>query len=450
MATKVPKSAPPAPAKTASGFGGLAAARTLKHAPVQVTLIDQNDHHTFQPLLYQVATAGLEASDVGFPLRTALRRQANAEVLVTAAESIDPTSKIVRLGDGKTLAYDYLIVATGGQPDYFGHTDWSSHAPALKSLADAVAIRSRVLMAFERADDERDPDARRAELTFVVVGGGPTGVELAGAIAELTRHSLRRDFRHIDPTMAKVVLVEGGPAILPSYPAALQKKAVDQLASLGVEVRTHCRVENVDEDGILAGRKRVVARTVLWAAGVRGTPIVRSLGVPLDHHGKVSVSPTLRAPGLPNVFVIGDLAALEQDGKPVPGVAPAAMQEGRFAAHAIAAEIAGEPGKPFRYLNKGELATIGRSKAVGTLPGGMNLSGFVAWIAYATVHLYYVMGAANRVRVFSSWVWSFVSYGRGAPLITRVCPEERAHETQEELAPPAAQVDEHAAAPPLH
>jgi NADH dehydrogenase len=391
------------------GFGGLAAALALKHTPVQVTLVDRNNHQVFQPLLYQVATSGLEMSDVGFPLRTALHGHANVDVLMAEAESIDSSSRTVGLTDGNTLAYDYLIVATGAQSDYLGHAEWSTHAPGLKSLADAMAMRFRVLSAFERAEEEHDPDAQRADLTFVVVGGGPTGVELAGAIAELARHSLRGDFRHIETANAKVVLLDSGKAILSSYPEALQKKALDQLASLGVEVRMHCSVEDVDEDGVLVDGKRIAARTVLWAAGVCGTPLARSLGTPVDAHGRVAVTPTLRAPGLPNVFVIGDLAALEQDGKPVPGVAPAAMQEGRYAARAIAADVAGKTVKPFRYVNRGELATIGRSKAVGVLPSGLKLSGFVAWITYATVHLYYLLGAVNRVRVFSSWVWSFAS-----------------------------------------
>jgi NADH dehydrogenase len=434
-----------------SGFGGLAAALALKHTPVQVTLLDRNNHQVFQPLLYQVATSGLEMSDVGFPLRTVFRRHPNVDVLMAEAESIEPSSRTVGLTDGNTLAYDYLIVATGAQANYFGHDEWSAHAPSLKSLADAMAMRFRVLSAFERAEEEHDPDLQRAELTFVVVGGGPTGVELAGAVAELARHSLRRDFRHIDPASAKVLLVDAGGAILPSYPPALQKKALDQLASLGVEVRMHCSVEDVDEDGVLVEGKRIASRTVLWAAGVCGTPLACSLGVPMDRHGRVPVTATLRAPGLPNVFVIGDLAALEQDGKPVPGVAPAAMQEGRFAARAIAAAVARKTVKPFRYVNRGELATIGRSKAVGALPSGLKLSGFVAWITYATVHLYYLLGAVNRVRVFSSWVWSFLTYGRRARLIPRAWTEVRAPATARESAHTSAEpVAEHAPAPPLH
>ena len=432
------------------GFGGLAAARGLKRAPVKVTLVDQNNHQAFQPLLYQVATSGLEMSDVGFPLRTVLRQCANVDVVMAEAELIDAAARTVLLRDGNTLAYDYLIVATGAQADYFGHPEWSSYAPSLKSLADAMAMRSRVLTAFERAEEERDPDVQRADLTFVVVGGGPTGVELAGAIAELAKHSLKGDFRHIDPASAKVLLLDAGSAILSGYPAALQKKALAQLASLGVEVRMHCHVEDIDDNGVMVEGKRIAARTVLWAAGVCGTPLARSLGIPVDGHGRVPVTPTLRAPGFPTVFVIGDLATLAQDGKPLPGVAPAAMQEGRFAARAIAADVAGKTVEPFRYVNRGELATIGRSKAVGALPGGLNLSGFIAWLLYATVHLYYLVGAANRARVFVSWVWSFLTYGRRARLIPRSWAAAKNHPPPGEAVPvpiPAPQPARHTPAP---
>jgi NADH dehydrogenase len=361
----------------------------------------------------------------------------------------------VSFTDGSKVTYDYLVVATGAQSDYFGHAEWSTLAPSLKTLADAMAMRSRVLGAFERAEEERDPDKQRAHLTFIVVGGGPTGVELAAAIAELARHSLRGDFRHIDPASAKVLLLDAGKAILASYAPALQEKALEQLASLGVEVRTQCSVEGIDEDGVFLEGKRIAARTILWAAGVRATPLARSIGVPLDHHGRVSVTPTLRAPGLPSVFVIGDLAALELDGKPVPGVAPAAMQEGRFAGRAIAADIAGNTVEPFHYVNRGELTTVGRSMAVAALPGGLQLSGFVAWIICATVHLYYLLGAVNRVRVFSSWVWSFVTYGRRARLIAREWTEATPHARSAESVPASALLaaerpPPHAPGPPLH
>jgi NADH dehydrogenase len=433
------------------GFGGLAAALALKRARVHVTVLDRNNHQVFQPLLYQVATSGLEMSDVGFPLRTALRRAANVDVLMAEAASIDPSSQTVALTDGGSLDYDYLIVATGADTDYFGHPEWSAHAPGLKTLADAMAMRVRVLSAFERAEKENDPATRRAALTFVVVGGGPTGVELAGAIAELARHSLRGDFRHIDPASAKVILLDTGEALLAGYPASLQQKALDQLSSLGVEVRLHAPVEHVDEEGVVVEGTRILARTVLWAAGVRGTPIGRSLGVPVDRRGRVPVTPTLRVAGSPNVFVIGDLALLEQDGQPVPGLAPAAIQEGRFAARAIAADLAGESVKPFRYVNRGELATIGRSKAVGALPRGVEISGFAAWITYSTVHLYYLLGAINRARVFITWVASFITYGRRARLIPRAWTEERGPRRVGEPADsPGASAAAHAPGAHLH
>lgn len=399
------------------GFGGLTAARALRHAPVQVTLVDQQNHHVFQPLLYQAATSQLDSTDIGYPFRAILRRHKNTEVLMAEADTVDPAAQTVQLSSGDELRYDFLIVATGVRSFYFGHEEWSAHAPGLKSLHDALDIRYRVLIAFERAEQERDPELQRAELTFVVAGGGPTGVELAGAVAELARHALKRDYRHIDPTQTRVLLVEGGPTILATYPKELQQKALAQLTALGVEVRTSTRVRNVDEDGALVGDETIAARTVLWAAGMVGTPIARSLGVPLDRHGLVPVTPLLNPPGRPNIFVIGDLATLEQDGKPVPGVAPAAIQEGHHAARAIVDSLRGKAIKPFHYWNKGELATIGRSKAVALLPGNVRLSGFLAWVVYSTVHLIYLVGHRSRVRVFLTWVWSFLTYSRGARLI---------------------------------
>jgi NADH:ubiquinone reductase (H+-translocating) len=407
------------------GFGGLHAARALRHAPVRVTLVDRQNHHVFQPLLYQAATAQLETPDIGYPFRSVLRGHKNTEVLMTEAETIDAEAQTVQLASGDTLHYDYLIVATGAQSFYFGHAEWRAHAPGLKSIRDALEIRYRVLIAFERAEQEHDPEDQRAHLTFVIVGGGPTGVELAGAVAELARHALKRDFRHIDPTRARVLLVEAGPTILPTYPKDLQAKALKQLTGLGVEVRTSASVRNVDEHGVLVGDEPIAARTVLWGAGMVGTPIARSLGVPLDRHGLVEVTPTLNPPGRPNVFVIGDLAALVQDGRPVPGVAPAAIQEGRYAARAIIDGLRGKPIKPFHYWNKGELATIGRSKAVALLPGNVRLSGFLAWMVYSTVHLLYLVGHRSRVRVFLSWLWSFFTYARGARLIPSAEEEEK-------------------------
>ena len=406
------------------GFGGLRAARALKRAPVQVTLVDRNNHHAFVPLLYQVATAGLEMDEVAFPLRSLLRRQKNATVIMAEAESIDPSAQLVHLANGSSLSYDYLIVATGAESFYFGHPEYRRYAPGLKNLEDALEIRCRVLGAFERAEQESDPSEQRALLTFVVVGGGPTGVELSGAIAELAGHSLKRDFRRIDPTRAKIVLLEGGPHVLPTYPPDLQAKAVKQLTSLGVEVRTSALVHAVDEFGVIVGNDRIIARTVLWGAGVVATPITRSLGSPLDRHGRVEVSPTLNPPGSPNVFVVGDAATLVQDGKPIPGVASAAIQGGHYAGRAIVKLVEGKPIEPFRYWNKGELATIGRSRAVANLPAGVKLSGFWAWVFYLTVHLFYLSGFRTRVGVFLSWAWSYLTWARGARLIPTTLPEE--------------------------
>jgi NADH dehydrogenase len=389
----------------------------LRRARVDVTLVDRNNHHVFQPLLYQAATAQLDMPDVGFPLRTILRRHKNTRVLMSEAEAIDVATQTVCLSTGESLRYDYLIVATGTQPSYFGHEQWRADAPGLKSLRDALEIRTRVLGAFERAEQESDPDRQRAYLTFVVVGGGPTGVELAGAVAELGRHALKRDFHRIDPTQARVVLVESGPNLLPSYPPDLQAKAVRQLVALGVDVRLSTRVVDVDSDGVRLGDETIAARTVLWGAGIAGTPIARSLGTPLDRRGLVPVTSTLNPAGMPEVFVIGDLAALVQDGRPVPGVAPAAIQEGRYAARAIVAKLRGTPIEPFRYFDKGQLATIGRSKAVAVLRGNIRVSGFLAWLIYSTVHLIYIVEHRARMRVFWTWVWSFLTYSRGARLI---------------------------------
>ncbi len=369
------------------GFGGLTAARALKHAPVSITMIDRNNHHVFQPLLYQVATSALESTDVAFALRSLLRRQKNTEVVMGEAESIDPAGRVLRLSSGKELPYDYLIVATGAQSSYFNHPEYRMYAPSLKTVRDALEIRYRVLMAFEQAEQELDPRQQRALLTFVIVGAGPTGVELAGAIAELADHALKRDFRHIDPTQAKVMLLERGPRILPMYPPNLQVKAQKQLEGLGIDVRTSVGVNAVDEFGVVIGTDRILARTVLWGAGTAGATVARSLGARLDSHGRIEVEPTLNPPGLSNVFVIGDAAALVLNGEPVPGIATAAIQGGHYAAHAIVKRLQDKPVKPFHYWNKGQLATIGRSRAVAMLPAGVKLWGFPAWVVYLSVHL---------------------------------------------------------------
>ncbi|HEY2745708.1 MAG TPA: NAD(P)/FAD-dependent oxidoreductase [Polyangia bacterium] len=411
-----------------AGFGGLRAVRGLSRMPVAVTLVDRSNHHTFQPLLYQVATAALATTDVAFPLRSLLRRQKNVAVLMAEARAIDAAARLVHFIDGPALPYDYLILATGAEPSYYGHPEYRHNAPGLKSISDAIEMRYRVLVAFERAEQADDPDEQRALMTFVVVGGGPTGVELAGAVAELARHALARDFRRIDPTKARVVLVEGGPTLLASYPPELQASAVKQLVGLGVEVRLRDPVRAVDEAGVTLHGEAIAARTVLWGAGVVATPLGRTLGVPVDGHGRVEVDARLHPPGLPEVFVIGDAATRLQDGAPLPGVAPTAIQGGHYAARAIVAGLRGQTVAPFHYHFKGELSTIGRSRAVARLPRGIELSGFTAWVLYLSVHLFYLIGFRRRVRAFSSWVWSYLTWSRGARLIPDVPPARQLRE----------------------
>jgi NADH dehydrogenase len=398
------------------GFGGLSAARSLARAPVRLIVIDRANHHLFQPLLYQVATAALNPSDIASPIRRILRHQANAEVLLAEARAIDTAARKVFLIDGE-LAYDFLIVATGASHSYFGHDDWETFAPGLKTLRDALEIRRRVLSAFEAAEREPDETLRRAWMTFVIVGAGPTGVELAGTLAEVARYTLARDFRHIDSKLARVILLEGTPHVLPAYVAELSSSARAQLESLGVEVRTSTVVTSIDADGVYAGPDRIEARTVLWAAGVAASPLARSLGVPLDRAGRVPVEPDLSIPGYPNVFVLGDLAHVDQDGKPVPGVAPAAMQAGRSAASNIRRTLDGRPRQPFRYRDKGMLATIGRAAGVADIRG-LRFSGFIAWTLWLFVHIFFLIGFRNRVLVLFQWAWSYVTYDRGARLIT--------------------------------
>ena len=398
------------------GFAGLWAARALADAPVRITLLDRGNHHLFQPLLYQVATAGLSAPDIAAPLRHILRRQRNVTVLMEEVRGIDPAAREVRIEGGAPLHYDYVLLASGATHAYFGHDDWAPHAPGLKTLDDALRIRRRILSAFERAESETDAEARRALLTFAIVGGGPTGVELAGTLAEIARHTLEREFRRIDPGDARVLLLEAGPRVLSSFPESLSAKARAQLASLGVEVRTGAPVAAIDASGIEVGGERIAARTVLWAAGVAASPLARSLGVPLDRAGRVLVEPDLSAPGLPDVFVAGDLAALLQEGKPVPGVAPAAKQMGRHVAAAIRARLAGKPAARFRYRDYGNLATIGRMAAVVHL-GRLRLSGALAWWFWLTAHIFFLIGFRNRLVVMLDWTWAYWSYQRGARII---------------------------------
>jgi NADH dehydrogenase len=398
------------------GFAGLNAAQTFAGAQARVTLIDRRNHHLFQPLLYQVAMAGLNPSDIASPIRRVLRYQENAEVLLADARSVDLDGKCILLDSG-TIPYDYLIIATGARHSYFGHDEWAAFAPGLKSISDALEIRRRILSAFEMAEREQDAERRKEWLTFVIVGGGPTGVELAGALSEIANHALASDFRRIDPTQAQIILLEGEDRVLPPYPKDLSEKARQQLVKLGVDVRLGQRVTNIDEQGVNVGEQRIPTRTVLWAAGVQGSRLGRELGAPHDKAGRVLVEPDLSVPGHPEVFVIGDIASLKVDGKPVPGVAPAAIQQGKHAAGNILKLIAGKPAEKFVYVDKGSLATIGRSAAVADL-GKIKLSGAIAWLAWLFIHLIFLIGFRNRVLVLIQWAWSFISYDRGARLIT--------------------------------
>ncbi|WP_027081128.1 NAD(P)/FAD-dependent oxidoreductase [Luteimonas mephitis] len=398
------------------GFAGLWATRALAKAPVRITLVDRGNHHLFQPLLYQVATAGLSAPDIAAPLRHILQWQRNVTVLMETVAGIDTGAREVRLERGEPLRYDILLLASGATHAYFGHDEWAAHAPGLKTLDDALHIRRRILSAFERAEAETDPAAKRALLTFAIVGGGPTGVELAGTLAEIARHTLKREFRNIEPRDARVMLLEAGPRVLSTFPESLSEKARRQLQQLGVEVRTGVPVNAIDADGVLLGDERIAARTVLWAAGVAASPLARALGVPLDRAGRVPVEADLSVPGLPDVFVAGDLASVQQGGKPVPGVAPAAKQMGRHVAAAIRARIEGKPAPPFRYRDYGNLATIGRMAAVVHL-GKLKISGALAWWFWLTAHIFFLIGFRNRLVVMLNWTWAYWSYQRAARII---------------------------------
>lgn len=401
------------------GFGGLATVRALTAIDVEVTLVDRHNHHLFQPLLYQVAMAGLAPSEIAVPIRSILRRQRNTTVLLAEVTGIELAGRVVRVAQGQDLPFDYLVLAPGARTHYFGRDEWAVHAPGLKDLDDAVEIRRRVLLAFEAA--EREPDApRRARLlNFVVIGAGPTGVELAGSIAELARWVLARDFRRIRPSETRVLLIEGGPRVLPSFDPDLSEKAVQQLSELGVHVRTDTLVERIDADGVgLRGGERIAAATVLWAAGVASSPLVASLGVACDAGGRARVTPECTVPGHPNVFIIGDAACLaDADGKPLPGVSPVAMQMGRHVARTIAADLRGVPRERFVYTDKGTMATIGRSRAIAQMRR-VRLSGFLAWLAWLIVHIWYLIGFRNRLLVIFAWAWAYLTYRRGARLIT--------------------------------
>ena len=379
-------------------------------------VVDRRNHHLFQPLLYQVATAALSPSDIAAPIRRVLRHQANAEVVLAEATGIDLAARTVLLADG-VIAYDYLILATGASHSYFGRDDWARYAPGLKSVEDALDIRRRILFAFEAAEREADPARRAAWLRFIVVGAGPTGVELAGALSEIARHALARDFRHIDPKQAHVILLEGTDQVLPSYDDGLSEKAREQLVRMAVDVRTGLMVTEIDDHGVSLGTERIEARTVLWAAGVVASPLAKTLGVPVDRAGRVMVEPDLTIPGHGEVYVIGDLAHVEQDGTLVPGVAPAAVQEARLAVANIVRTIENRPRLTFRYRDKGSLATIGRAAGVADLHV-VKLSGWVAWVAWLFVHVFFLIGFRNRFIVLFGWAWSYFTYDRGARLIT--------------------------------
>jgi NADH:ubiquinone reductase (H+-translocating) len=399
-----------------AGFGGLAAAHALRHAPVRITILDRSNHHLFQPLLYQVATAALSPADIAAPIRRIFRHQPNVTVILADVTAIDVAGKKVLLADG-SVDYDVLILATGATHSYFGHDDWAEHAPGLKTLKDALQIRRRVLMAFETAERETDDVRRRSWMTFVIVGAGPTGVELAGTLAEVSRQTLARDFRHIDTASARVILVEASSRVLGAYTEELSDSARSQLEKLGVAVWTGMQVTGIDAEGISIGTERIHARTVLWAAGVAASPLAKTLGVPLDRAGRVVVEPDLTIPGHEDVYVIGDLARIEFEGALVPGVAPAALQAGRHAAQNIRRVLAGKPREPFRYVDKGMLATIGRGAAVAKI-GPINASGHLAWMLWSFVHIFFLIGFRNRILVMFQWAWSYLTFDRGARLIT--------------------------------
>jgi NADH dehydrogenase len=405
------------------GFGGLHAAKALRRAPVRVTLIDKRNHHLFQPLLYQVATAGLAAPDIAAPIRKVLKRHKNATVLLAEVSKIDVKGKRVLLAGPKgdtsdhgKIEYDYLVVATGATHSYFDHPEWEKLAPGLKTIDDALEICRRILLAFEKAERTEDPAELERLMTFVIVGAGPTGVELAGAVSEIARHTLASDFRNVDPAKARVILLEGADRVLPPYAPSLSASARKQLVELGVDVRTGEKVTAIDEQGVSIGKTRIEAATILWAAGVAASPLGKSLDAPLDKAGRVKVEPDLSVPEHPEVFVVGDLAAAKLDDGIVPGVAPAAIQMGRHTARNIRQLVAGKSTRPFRYIDKGMLATIGRSRAVAQI-GRLRISGWIAWMLWLIVHIFFLIGFRNRVMVLMDWTAAYIAFNRGARII---------------------------------
>jgi NADH dehydrogenase len=402
-----------------AGFGGLEAAQCLAEAPVEVILIDRHNYHLFQPLLYQVATAALSPADIAVPIRHILRRQQNATMLLEEVTGIDHAARRVETRSGPAIPFDYLVLATGSTYSYFGHQDWPELAPGLKTIDDATYIRRRLLLAFERAETTEDEAARRRLLTFVLVGAGPTGVEMAGALAELARAALADDFRHINPREARIVLVEAGPRVLAGFPERLARFAERSLQRMGVELRLNAPIDAIDETGVAAKGERIAAGTVIWCAGVEATPVARWLGIAAAKGGTVAVAGDLSVPGASDIFVIGDAAFVaDRTGKPLPGVAPVAKQQGRYVAAVIAARVRGTPPPPpFHYRDQGALATIGRSSAVADLPF-LKLTGWLAWVLWGLVHIYFLIGFRNRIAVFINWAWAWVTYARGARLIT--------------------------------
>jgi NADH dehydrogenase len=400
-----------------AGFGGLTAAQRIARLPVQVIVVDKKNHHTFQPLLYQVATAGLSPGEIAAPIRSILRARNNVEVLLEEVLDFDLNENKVVTRE-QALDYDFLIVASGAAHAYFGHEEWEPYAPGLKTIEDALEIRRRVLLAFELAERQAAEGQKVIPLQFVVVGGGPTGVELAGTLAEIAHHAMNHEFRNIDPRQSRILLIEGGPRVLPAYSEALSRKAEDQLRHLGVDVRTSSMVTGVDPGAVWIGHEKILSPVVLWAAGVAASPLGQKLGVPIDRAGRVFVRPDLSIPGHPNVFVIGDLAALkDENGKLLPGVAPVAIQQGGWVAQTIARDLENQPRRDFRYHDKGSLATIGRAAAVAQI-GKFELSGYFAWLAWLFIHILFLIGFRNRLLVMIQWAWSYLTYERGARLIT--------------------------------
>ena len=399
------------------GFGGLMAARTLARFPVRITLIDRKNHHTFQPLLYQVATAGLSPGEIAAPIRWILRGRSNIQVLLAEVEDFDLSRRLVKFKD-QEISYDYLVVAAGASHAYFGHDEWEPLAPGLKTIEDALELRRRILLAYELSERRASNGEEPLPLNFVVVGGGPTGVELAGTLAEIARRVLANEFRSIDPKHTRILLLEGGPRILPAYPEDLSQSAAEQLKRLGVEVHTSTLVTGIEPAAVRIGETRIPAAVVLWAAGVAASPLGKKLGVPLDRAGRVLVNPDLSISGHPEVFVIGDLAALnDEHGKMLPGVAPVAMQQGRATAKNIRRDLQHESRRNFHYVNKGSLATIGRAAAVADF-GKVHISGFIAWLSWLFIHIFFLIGFRNRLIVLIQWAWSYFTYERGARLIT--------------------------------